>query len=32
MTKQNLMREVETNDPSRPTTLLAPPAGKRGGA
>jgi transcriptional regulator with XRE-family HTH domain len=26
------MREVETNDPSRPTTLLAPPAGKRGGA
>ena len=32
MTKQDLMREVETNDPSRPTTLLAPPAGKRGGA
>jgi transcriptional regulator with XRE-family HTH domain len=32
MTKQDLMREVETKDPSRPTTLLAPPAGKRGGA
>jgi hypothetical protein len=32
MTKQDLIREVETDDPSRPTTLLAPPAGKRGGA
>jgi transcriptional regulator with XRE-family HTH domain len=32
MTKQDLIREGETDDPSRPTSLLAPPAGKRGGA